>query len=69
MVDGLQTSALTDAQGNYHLALSPGMHTLEPMKSGYGIPPRVVFITAGLTTNFDLIGMRTVALGRGQLSN
>ncbi len=62
-VDGSPASASTDVQGNYHLALSAGMHTLEPKKSGYGIPPRVVFITPGNTTNFDLTGSRTIVLG------
>jgi hypothetical protein len=33
------------------------------MKSGYGIPPRVVFISSGQTTNLDIIAKRTVALG------
>lgn len=68
-VDGFPASTQTDGQGNYRLTLSPGMHTLEPMKSGYGIPPRVVFVFSGQTTNFDMIGMRTVALGRGRQSS
>ncbi|MFB3766418.1 MAG: carboxypeptidase-like regulatory domain-containing protein [Methanotrichaceae archaeon] len=62
-VDGFPASASTDAQGNYRIALSAGMHTLEPMKSGYGIPPRVVFITPGNITNFDLTGSKTIVLG------
>ncbi len=66
MVDGLPTSTQTDEQGNYHLTLSAGIHTIEPMKSGYGIPPRVVFVYSGQTTNFDMIGLRTVSLGRGR---
>lgn len=67
-VDGFPASTQTDGQGNYRLTLSSGMHTLEPMKSGYGIPPRVVFVFSGQTTNFDMSGMRTVALGRGRQS-
>ncbi len=66
MVDGLPTSTQTDEQGNYHITLSAGMHTIEPMKSGYGIPPRVVFVYSGQTTNFDMIGLRTISLGRGR---
>lgn len=69
MVDGLPTSASTDEQGNYRLALSSGMHRMEPMKSGYGIPPRIVFVSSGQTTSFDMIGIRTVALGRGRQSH
>ncbi len=66
IADGLQTSELTDEQGNYRLALSPGMHRIEAMKSGYGVPPRVVFVTSGQTTSFNLIGVRTIALGSGR---
>ncbi len=62
-VDGLRTSDATDERGNYRLALSPGLHRIDPMKSGYGIPPRVVFISSRQTTNLDIIAKRTVALG------
>lgn len=62
-IDGSPASESTDAQGNYRIALGAGMHTLEPMKQGYGIPPRVIFITPGNTTNFDLTGSRTIVLG------
>lgn len=61
-VDGFQAGA-TDEQGNYMLALSPGMHRIGAMRSGYGIPPRVVFVNAGQTTSFNLIGKSTVSLG------
>lgn len=67
-VDGFPASTQTDGQGNYRIALSPGMHRMEPMKSGYGIPPRMIFISSGQTVNFDMIGMRTIALGRGRQS-
>lgn len=67
MVDGLPTSEITDEQGNYRLALSPGMHRIEPRRSGYGIPPRVVRVYSGQTTDFNMIGIRTTPLGRGQL--
>jgi uncharacterized membrane protein len=62
-VDGFRTSDATDEQGNYRLALSPGLHRIDPMRSGYGIPPRMVFISSGQTTNLDIIARRTVALG------
>jgi uncharacterized membrane protein len=66
-VDGFMSSGATDEQGNYRLALSPGLHTIDPMSSGYGIPPRAVFITSGETTNLDITAKRTVALGEGRL--
>ncbi len=62
-VDGFGTSGATDEQGNYRLMLSPGLHTIDPVSSGYGIPPRAVFITSGETNNLDIIAKRTVALG------
>jgi len=64
-VDGFRTSDATDEQGNYRLELSPGLHRIDPMRSGYGIPPRMVFISSGQTTNLDIIARRTVALGAG----
>ena len=66
-VDGFGTSGSTDEQGNYRLALSPGLHIIDPMSSGYGIPPRAVLITSGETTNLDITAKRTVALGGGRL--
>ncbi len=65
-VDGFGISGATDEQGNYRLALSPGLHTIDPVSSGYGIPPRAVFITSGETNNLDIIAKRTVALGGGR---
>lgn len=65
MVDGFPASETTDEQGNYRLALTPGLHRIDPRKSGYGIPPRVVRIYPGQTTNFNMIGIRTTTLGRG----
>ncbi len=65
MVDGLPTSETTDEQGNYRLALTPGFHRIEPRRSGYGIPPRVVRVFPGQTTDFNMIGIRTTTLGRG----
>jgi hypothetical protein len=66
-VDGFGTSGTTDEQGNYRITLSPGMHRIDPMSSGYGIPPRAVFIKSGETTNLDIIAKGTVALGGGRL--
>ena len=66
-IDGFRTSYSTDEQGNYRIMLSPGMHRIDPMSSGYGIPPRAVFITSGQTTNLDIIAKRAVALGSGRL--
>ncbi|HEX7445342.1 MAG TPA: carboxypeptidase-like regulatory domain-containing protein [Methanothrix sp.] len=66
-VDGFGTSGATDEQGNYRLALSPGLHTIDPVSSGYGIPPRAVLITSGETNNLDITAKRTVALGGGRL--
>lgn len=65
-VDGFGTSGATDEQGNYRLMLSPGLHTIDPVSSGYGIPPRAVFITSGETNDLDIIAKRTVALGGGR---
>ncbi len=65
-VDGLSTSVQSDAQGNYVIALSPGSHRLDAYKPGYGIPPRAVLVTAGQTSNLDLIGKRTSTIGSGR---
>lgn len=65
-VDGFASSGATDENGNYRIMLSPGMHRIDPMSSGYGIPPRAVFITSGQTTNLDIIAKRAVALGSGR---
>lgn len=62
-VDGFRTSAATDEQGNYRIALPSGLHRIDAERSGYGIPLRVVFIHPGQTSNLDIIGKRAVALG------
>jgi len=31
------------------------MHIIDPFKSGYGIPPRAAFVTAGQTIGLDFI--------------
>jgi len=62
-VDGWRTAYTTDEQGNYRLELSPGMHIIDPFKSGYGIPPRAAFVASGQTTNLDFIAKGVVALG------
>ena len=64
-VDGWRTAYTTDQQGNYRLELSPGMHIIDPFKSGYGIPPRAAFVASGQTTNLDFIAKGVMALGRG----
>ncbi len=66
-VDGWRTAYTTDQRGNYRLELSPGMHIIDPFKSGYGIPPRAAFVTAGQTTGLDFIAKGVVALGRGRM--
>jgi len=66
-VDGWRTAYTTDEQGNYRLELSPGMHIIDPFKSGYGIPPRAAFVASGQTTNLDFIAKGVVALGRGRM--
>jgi hypothetical protein len=62
-VDGFMSSGSTDAQGNYRIALSPGWHRIDPVSSGYGIPPRMVFISSGQATELDITAKRTVSLG------
>lgn len=66
-VDGWRTAYTTDEQGNYRLELSPGMHIIDPFKSGYGIPPRAAFVASGETTGLDFIAKEVVALGRGRM--
>jgi len=66
-VDGWRTAYTTDEQGNYRLELSPGMHIIDPFKSGYGIPPRAAFVAAGQTTGLDFIAKGVVALGKGRM--
>jgi uncharacterized membrane protein len=66
-VDGSMSSGATDEQGNYRLMLSPGLHTIDPVRSGYGIPPRAVLITSGETTNLDITAKRASTLGGGRV--
>ena len=66
-VDGWRTAYTTDEQGNYRLELSPGMHIIDPFKSGYGIPPRAAFVATGETTGLDFIAKGVVALGRERM--
>ena len=65
-VDGFMSSSATDENGNYRIALSPGMHRIDPMSPGYGIPPRAVLITSGQTTNLDITARRMSALGKNK---
>ena len=65
-VDGFMSSSATDENGNYRIALSPGMHRIDPMSPGYGIPPRAALITSGQTTNLDITAIRNVCSGKGQ---
>jgi uncharacterized membrane protein len=65
-VDGFMSSSATDENGNYRIALSPGMHRIDPMSPGYGIPPRAVLITSGQTTNLDITAIRMSALGKNK---
>ncbi len=64
-VDGFRTAG-SDEQGNYKIALNPGLHRIDADKTGFGIPPRVVPVFAGQTSVLNLIGKRTVALGTGR---
>ncbi len=66
-VDGFRTAATSDEQGNYRIALNPGLHRIDADRTGYGIPPRVVPVFSGQTSILDLIGKGTVALGSGGL--
>lgn len=65
-VDGLRTAATSDVQGNYKIALNPGMHRIDAEKAGYGIPLRAVLVSSGQTTTLDLIGKRSATLGSGR---
>jgi hypothetical protein len=65
-VDGLSTTAASDSQGNYKIALSPGMHRIDAEKAGYGIPLRAVLVLSGQTSTLDLVGKRTATLGSGR---
>lgn len=63
IVDGLRASVTSDEQGYYKIALSPGQHTIDPVKTGYGISPRVVYVLTGQTFTLDFIGRGTAVLG------
>jgi len=65
-VDGFMSSSATDENGNYRIMLSTGMHRIDPMSPGYGIPPRAALITSGQTTNLDITAIRMSALGGGR---
>ncbi len=65
-VDSLRTAATSDAQGNYKIALNPGMHRIDAEKAGYGIPLRAVLVLSGQTSTLDLIGKRAATLGSGR---
>jgi protocatechuate 3,4-dioxygenase beta subunit len=64
--DSLRTSVTSDAQGNYKIALNPGMHRIDAEKAGYGIPLRAVLVLSGQTSTLDLIGTRAATLGSGR---
>ena len=63
IVDGIRTSATSDEQGYYKIALNPGLHRIDADKTGYGIPPRVVPVFTGQTSILDLFGKGMVVLG------
>jgi hypothetical protein len=65
-VDSFSTTATSDAQGNYKIALNPGMHRIDAEKAGYGIPLRAVLVLSGQTSTLDLIGKRAATLGSGR---
>jgi Carboxypeptidase regulatory-like domain len=65
-VDGIWTSATSDQQGYYKIALNPGLHRIDADKMGYGIPPRVVPVFVGQTSILDLFGKGTAVLGIGR---
>jgi hypothetical protein len=44
-VDGSRTSASSDENGYYKIALNPGQYRIDADKAGYGIPPRVVQVS------------------------
>ncbi len=64
-VDGIRTSATSDEQGYYKIALNPGLHRIDADKTGYGIPPRVVPVFMGQISVLDLFGKGTAVLGAG----
>jgi hypothetical protein len=66
IVDGLRTSAASNEQGYYEIALSPGQHRIDADKTGYGIPPRLVRVFAGQNTTLDLTGREVAVLGTGR---
>jgi hypothetical protein len=66
IADGLRTPAASDEQGNYRIALSPGMHRINADKAGFGIQPEAVLVYSGQTTTLDLIGKKVATLGSGR---
>ncbi len=66
VADGLRTPVTSDSQGNYRIALSPGMHRISADKAGFGIQPQAVLVYSGQTTTLDLIGKKVATLGSGR---
>lgn len=66
IADGLKTAVVSDEQGNYRIALSPGAHRINADKAGISIQPQAVLVYAGQTATLDLIGKRVATLGSGR---
>lgn len=66
IADGLRTSVVSDEQGNYRIALSPGAHRINADKAGISIQPQAVLVYAGQTATLNLIGKRVATLGSGR---
>lgn len=54
LVQGLNTGAVTDANGQYSLSLEPGTYTLRVSFVGYTTQNQPVQVTAGSTTTLDI---------------
>ncbi len=63
--DGLMTATASDAQGNYRIALNPGMHRIDAEKTGYSVLMRSVIVVSAETVNLDLTAKRTATVGSG----
>ncbi len=66
IADSLRTSVVSDEQGNYRIALSPGAHRINADKAGISIQPQAVMVYSGQTAPLNLIGKRVTTLGNGR---
>ncbi len=66
IADGLKTPVVSDEQGNFRIAVSPGAHRINADKAGISIQPQAVLVYAGQTATLDLIGKKVATLGSGR---